>query len=252
MPKKGITVAELSKLVQIFSFVPDPRVKGRCKHELIDIIVISICAVICGAESSLEMEEFAVQREDWLRNFLALTNGIPSHDTIARVLTLVNVREMEKAFFARVKEIQNQKTTHISIDGKSIKGTERGFNNGSLPLHVVNVFSHESGFTLMQSKAKGGGLAETKTAAECLKLLDLKDVTVLVDAGLSTAPVISQVREKKGHYVVPIKRNQRLVLGELEEAFARNRKKQLCAETKEISRGRTETRTCTVIHKKMK
>ena len=97
--QKGVAIAEH------FSCVTDPRIVNKTSHLLIDIIVITICAVICGADDWTEVEQFGQAKEAWLRTFLSLRNGIPSHDTFGRVFSMISTEEFEKAFQSWVRAI---------------------------------------------------------------------------------------------------------------------------------------------------
>jgi hypothetical protein len=124
---KRLSKDSLDELIMCFRSVDDPRVQGRSKHLFVDIIVLSICAILCGAEGISEIEEFGLQKEPWLRRYLKLPNGIPSHDTIARVLSLVDPAAMELAFSDWVQNVlrERSKIQTISLDGKSAVGTGR-------------------------------------------------------------------------------------------------------------------------------
>jgi predicted transposase YbfD/YdcC len=246
--KKDSEVNQIEELIECLKFIEDPRVLGRSKHLLIDILVISICAVLCGAEGVFDIEEFGLEKEDWLRRFLSLPCGIPSHDTIARVLSLIDPIEMEKAFQEWVRNILGKdKIKSISLDGKSTRGTERTFNQGKKGLHMVSAYSHELGLTLMEVESEGRGAAEGPAAVECLNSLDLRNVMVLGDAGLATKRVVHKIREKEGDYLVPIKGNQRFYLRELEELFLSQREFIKIASDNNQEHGRTEERSCKIL-----
>lgn len=238
---------QLEELMESLAFVEDPRVQGRSSHLLLDILVISICATLCGAESCMEMQIFAEQKADWLKRFLELPNGIPSHDTIARVLSLIDPLQVEAAFRGWVEVItqDKEKPKRLSLDGKSISGTARKFTDH--PLHMVSAYSHELGLTLAQTEAKYRGSGEVEGALECLKMLDIKDVTVTADAALSVKRVITQIRDQSGHYLVPIKGNQKLSKAEIESHFDLCKKQIKRTKLKEDSHGRKEERLCEVL-----
>ena len=204
---KKIDSHQLDELIECFRSVKDPRVPGRSKHLFIDIIVISVCAVLCGAESVTEIEEFSVSKEDWLKKYLQLSNGVPSYDTIARVLSIVDSIELEKAFSSWIKIIieDEQLTKTISIDGKCSAGTERSINRGKKPLLMVSAYSHELGLSLVEKRADE--LGEVDATLSCLEVLNLQDVLVTVDAGIGVHKVAEKIREKKGDYLVPLKGN---------------------------------------------
>ena len=250
MPK-NLRKDQLSDLIECLQFVEDPRVLGRSKHLLIDILVISVCACLCGAEGVLEIEAFGRQKEDWLKLFLELPNGIASHDTIARVLSLVDPVQMEIAFGEWVQGILlgQEKIKSLSLDGKSTRGTQRKFSHGTRPLLVVSAYAHELGLSLMQSESPSSGLAEAEAALDCLKVLDIKGITVMADAGIAVKKVIHQIREQKGHYIVPVKGNHPAHLQEIIDYLALN--KSGSNTTFDQGHGKKEERTCRVLPAKM-
>lgn len=237
----------MDELMESFAFVEDPRVQGRSKHLFIDIIVITICAMLCGAETCTEIELFGIQKEDWLRKYLELPHGIPSHDTIGRVLALVDPTQMEAAFQSWVESITkgSVRPKSISIDGKSIAGSERRFTKH--PLHIVNAYSHELGLSLFQTEANYRGSGEVEGALECLDILDIEDITVLADAAMSVKRITEKIRDKKGHYLLPIKKNQKLSLAEIKSQFELAGKKAKSARSANDGRGRKEKRICEVL-----
>lgn len=244
MPR-GITEEELLELVDVLKEVKDPRVTGRCRHLLIDILIFSVCSILCGAETIVDIHEFARQKVGWLSKFLALPNGIPSHDTIARVLSLIDTHELEHLFSRWVQATLEGKLEMISIDGKSSKGTDRRFNGNSRPLHVVSAYSHTHGLSLCQAASPSSGLAEGEAALACLKMLDLRGVTVLFDAGLGQKKIVNHIRQKKGHYICPIKSNHKNCFAELEELFGAYEGKS--ATTVDRKHARHERRKCNML-----
>lgn len=225
--------------------VPEPRVSGRCKHLLIDILAMGVLAIISGASTCAEIEEFGHQRESWLRKYLKLTNGIPSHDTFARVFSIIDSEQFEKAFIFWVKAIRKKKSLkRLSVDGKSVRGTLRHFVPGTHPLHLVSVYSHEEGLVLAQSQAKSTGSGETAAVLKCLRHLNLKGTLVSMDAGLSSRTIVSAIDAQGGAALLPIKKNQKNMRNELRKIFARKRDETKDYEKREDSRGRMEIRKC--------
>lgn len=245
---KTVIDEEILGLVHALQHVDDPRVQGRCKHKLIDILVLSVCATMCGAEGITEIEEFGLQKEDWLLKYLELPAGIPSHDTIARVLSLIDGKQLEAIFTEWVQAIlsDKEKAKSISLDGKSTKGTLDGFGTGQLPLHVVSAFSHDLGLCLTESLSNGSG-GEAKAALECLQRLDLEGVTVMADAGLNSAKIIQEIIGRKGQYLMPLKKNHRFAYHEACRVFSEVSDYSLAVTTEAKTHGRFEQRTCKVL-----
>ena len=243
---KRLSMDQLNELVECFKAVKDPRVTGRSKHLLIDIIVISVVGILCGAEGIKNVWQFAVLKQKWLKKYLELPGGVPSEDTIARVLSIIDPAQMEKAFLEWVKiVIAEGETKTISLDGKYSKGTERTFNCGKKPLLIVSAYSHELGLSLVETEGLEG--SEMDGAMTCLNLLDLKGILVEVDAGIGCASVVGKIVEKGGDYLVPLKGNQKTSRAEVIAALDVGKTKAQTAETEESCRGRDERRTCKLL-----
>src|SRR5262245_63901214 len=123
------------RFARYFADLPDPRVERTRKHRLDDILVIALCAVICGADSFEEVERFGKAKQGWLRRFLALPNGIPSHDTFNRVFAAVDPRKFAEcvaSWLAAVCEVTG--LLHVAVDGKSAKSAPRDTFSGRLHL----------------------------------------------------------------------------------------------------------------------
>ena len=237
---------QLDELIFSLKNVRDPRVAGRTRHLLIDILVLTVVAVLCGAEGVTEIEDFGHQKEKFLRKHLELPGGIPSHDTITRVLSIINPESFESAFASWVsRSLYAEKEDWISIDGKSVNGTERNSIRGARPLHLVSAYSHTSGLSLCQAESTTSGMAEKDAALKCLKQLDLKGVTVTMDAGLNNRQIIDHILENDGHYLTPVKKNHRSALRLLSELFTSNVGETATIEEK--VHGRADTRSCSVI-----
>ena len=110
---------QIISLEEIFGKIQDPRIDRTKLHKLIDIIILAICAVICGAEGWEEIEEFGKEKQEWLGNILELPNGIPSHDTISRVFSKINPEEFEKGFFDWVSSLTENIHGVIARDSKN-------------------------------------------------------------------------------------------------------------------------------------
>ena len=239
-----------SPLFLSFSQIPDPRVRKRCKYTLIEVIVISICGVMCGCEGWVEIEEieeFANERVDFFKRFFSLNGGIPSHDTFARCFSLLDPTLFESAFMHWICSVKGVGEKAISIDGKAISGTHRGFNSGTYPLYLVNVLCQESGLTLSQMRAEGPGHGEIFAAEECLEKLMLEGTLVTMDAGIGVKRISDKIRERNGDYLLPLKKNQKYSLKVVKELFEEKKRKSEDAESSEKGRGREEKRSVRVL-----
>src|ERR1700758_5138218 len=172
----------MDKFARVFRRLPDPRA-DNARHELLDVLVIALAAVLCGAQSCSDMADFGESKEGLLRLVLRLEYGIPSHDTFSRVFRQLDPEAFELAFrqfmaaFAKANKLKLSGV--VAVDGKALRGAyERGGKTS--PLHLVNVFAADARMALAQRKAPGRD--ETKGALEVLKLLDLEGSVVTADA----------------------------------------------------------------------
>jgi predicted transposase YbfD/YdcC len=194
-------------IMVFFADMPDPRVNRRRCHLLTDILTLSLCAVICGAEGGTEIEEFAKAREPFFRTFLELPNGIPSHDTFGRVLAALDPQAFAQCFVAWVAALCEDLAGEIvPIDGKTLRRS-MDRTSGKNPLHLVSAWASETGLSL-------GQVATTDKSNEItaipllLKLLNIRGATVTIDAmGCQTA-IAGQIIEQEGDYVLAVKDNQ--------------------------------------------
>ena len=207
-----------SSLIVHFSVLPDPRRDINKKHLLIDIVVIALAAAISGAEGWNEVEEFGRLREKWLRSFLALPYGVPSHDTFRDVFMRLDPREFGKCFLAFVDDLSaEQKEKTIAIDGKSLR---RSFDKaaGKSVLHLVNAWSSELGISLGQV-AVAEKSNEITAVPKILDVLDLKSATVTLDAMGCQTEVAAKVCDRGGDYVLAVKENQKGLFDEIDDFF---------------------------------
>src|SRR5919205_3679419 len=153
----------LETLIAAFETVEDPRCEWKVEHRLLDILVIAVCAVLGEAESFEDIALYGRCKRDWLGTFLALPNGIPSHDTFRRVLMLIDPAAFERSFLAWVRAVfrpAEGAPRQVAVDGKTVR---RSFDlrKGRSPLHLVSAYATEHGLVLAQraTESKGGELA---------------------------------------------------------------------------------------------
>ena len=243
MPKTEISFA------RYFAELPDPRSTRTRWHRLDDILVITLCAVICGADSFEEIERFGKARQDWLKTFLNLPNGIPSHDTFNRVLAALD-REKFSACFARWMTDLCEATglRVIAIDGKACRAAPGDTFSGCL--HLVNAWATENNLFLGSAAVPDGG-HEITTAPELLRVLDLRGTLVTLDAAFCQKEIVTQVRVQGGDYLIAVKGNQPALQRAVHAAFERACDAELAgcktAATVEDGHGRHEERYVTVI-----
>lgn len=202
-------------LIEHFSDCQDPRRELGKDHLLIDIIVIGILAVICGADDFVGMAEFGVDQQTWLRTFLKLPNGIPSHDTFGRVFAQIKPSEFRRCFSNWVRSVADLTGGEvIAIDGKTARRSHnRPLGKGAIEL--VNAWAQSNRLTLGQVKVADGS-NEITAVPELLRLLEIKGCIVTVDAINTQKETVEQIRRQEADYVVALKGNH----GKLYEAVA--------------------------------
>ena len=189
-----------------FTDLPDPRMDRTKKHLLGDILVIAVCAVIAGADSFPEVETFGKAKEPWLRRFLALPNGIPSHDTFNRVFAALDRRAFADCFARWMAGLAGAVGLRaVAIDGKAVRAAPRDTFSGCL--HLVSAWAVENRLILGQ-EAVADGAHEITAIPELLRLLELKGALVTIDAAGCQVEIARQIRANKGHYLLAVKGNQ--------------------------------------------
>ena len=189
-----------------FADLPDPRVDRTRKHALGDILVIALCATLAGADSWEEVEAFGEAKEAWLKGFLALPNGIPSHDTFYRVFARLDPQAFGRCvagWMAGVCEATGLR--HVAIDGKAVRSAPRATFSGCL--HLVSAWAAE-GRLILGQEAVADGSHEIAAVPELLKVLELKGALVTLDAAGCQKEIARQVRGEGGDYLLAVKGNQ--------------------------------------------
>jgi predicted transposase YbfD/YdcC len=195
------------KLISIFSRIEDPRIDRQRLHKLIDIIVIAICAVICGADTWVDIAEYGNKKKKFLARFLELPNGIPSHDTFGRVCSLLDGEAFQNCFFEWVKSVQEKTDGQvIAIDGKQLRRSHnRG--HGKNALHLVSAWVKANHLVLGQVKVDGKS-NEITAIPTLLDRIDVKGCIVTLDAMGCQKEIAKKIVEKRGDYVLAVKENQ--------------------------------------------
>lgn len=198
--------------------IHDPRRSASVEHPLSSILFIAVCAVICGADSWVEMEEWGKAKESWLSGFLALPHGIPSHDTFLRVFSLLSPQQFSIAFIAWMQEITTlTEGAVVAIDGKSVRRSRcRSTNSPAIPM--VSAFAAENGVVLGQVKTEKKSNEITAIPA-LLDLLEVKGCLVTVDAMGCQKAIVEKIREKEGDYLIQVKGNQPKLHGIVQETL---------------------------------
>jgi predicted transposase YbfD/YdcC len=213
----------LEALIAEFASIEDPRCAWKIEHRLIDVLVIAVCAVLGEAESFEDIALYGRCKEAWLRRFLALPNGIPSHDTFRRVLMLVDPDAFERRFLGWVQAAfrpEEAAPRQVAIDGKTVR---RSFDrkHGLSPLHLVSAYATGHGLVLAQRAAetKGGELA---VIPELLEGLNLEGCLVSLDALACHPEVAGRIVGRGGDYLLVLKGNRKKAHAEVKAWFATN------------------------------
>ena len=230
-----------------FVSMPEPR-HHNIRHKLIDILTIALFAVICGAEDWVAVALYGHQRYQWLKTFLDLPNGIPSHDTFSDVFSRLDPDAFEacfQAWMASLVELSGGQL--VAIDGKSIRRAfESAWDNSTMP-HMVSAFVAANGMVFAQQKADGKG-QELSAIEKLLDLLELKGAVITIDALGCQKKITQKAQERGANYVLQVKENQPTLLKTIENVMAQERLngfKGLCSdrfEQTEKGHGRIETR----------
>src|SRR5271170_3354702 len=210
----------LQHLVDRYRDFLDYRVDNENKkHLLVDILVSAICAVLGGANSWLSVERFCVTHQTWLRSFLELPNGIPSHDTYRLVFLSLDAAEMNRRFASWMSDIsQGLKLKQVALDGKTLRGSGGG-RTGLQALHMVHAFAIENGICLGQ-QAVDKKSNEITAIPELLKLLDLKGALVTIDAIGCQKEIAAEIVAVHGDYVLAVKGNQEHLHEDVQQSLA--------------------------------
>ena len=205
-------------LAACFTGLEDPRETSRCDHQLIDILVIAVCAVIACAESWEDIALYGRSKQAWLETFLALPNGIPSHDTFRRVFMLIDPDAFEVCFTRWVQSwARGVAREVVAVDGKTVRRSgSRRHNHG--PLHVVSAWASEQGLALGQ-RAVDGTSNEIAAIPELLETLHLEGCIVTLDAMGCQKDIAAQIRAKGADYLLVLKANHGRAFGSVREQF---------------------------------
>lgn len=209
---------ELSSLAEFFGDLPDPRIDRTKKHKLLDIIIIAVCGVICGADSWVEIEQFGRAKEGWLKQFLELPHGIPSHDTFGRVFGLLDSAAFQERFRRWVEAVfRKTRGQVIAIDGKTVRRS-RDRTIGQDAIHLVSAWASANEIVLGQVKTDEASNEITAIPA-LLDLLDVQGCIVTIDAIGCQTDIARKIIERRADYVLTVKANQGQLYEDIQEWF---------------------------------
>jgi predicted transposase YbfD/YdcC len=235
------------RLADVFVTVADPRQARKVEHDLVELLVVAVNAVLVGADTFVEIELWAKEKLDWLRGTLKLKAGIPSHDTFGRLFGLIDPREFEAAFRRWVGAILPALGVDevVAIDGKTSRRTGKV---DATPLHLVSAFAAGAGLVLGQ-RATAVKSNEKTAIPELLATLALEGCIVTIDAMGTQANIAQAIRHRGADYILAVKDNQPNLADAMRDFFtqfkmAPDRTPHTMAETVEKNHGRIETRRC--------
>lgn len=207
-----------ASLIEHFSPLEDPRIERNKLHSLIDIVTLTVCAVASGADGWEAIEEFGKDKLDWLRQYVELKNGIPSHDCIAYVLSRLSPAKFRECFMSWTHAVTEETGGEvIAIDGKTAKGSRDRKNNRN-PLHMVSAWACQNRLVLGQ-EATDEKSNEITAIPKLLALLELKGCIVTIDAMGCQRGIAEQIIDQEGDYVLGLKGNQGTLHEAVEDFF---------------------------------
>jgi predicted transposase YbfD/YdcC len=242
----------LETLKECFAELPDPRVIERTSHSLVDILFLTLCAVICGMDDWESIEVWGEVRLDWLRQFVALENGIPSHDTIARVFAALDSKQFQASFLRWMSSLcPSLEGQIVAIDGKTARSShDRSI--GKRAIHMVSAFVCGHGITLGQWKTEEKS-NEITAIPELINVLDLKGATVTLDAMGCQKDIAQAIVDKEAHYVLGLKGNQGTLSQRVKDFFDQTQWRNYedfsnwGVRSQESGHGRIDTRRCVAL-----
>jgi len=236
------------RLADVFVSITDPRQAGKVEHDLVELLVVAVNAVLVGADTFVEIELWAKEKLDWLRGYLKLEAGIPSHDTFGRLFGVINPDEFEAAFRRWVGAILPTLGADavVAIDGKTSRRSSNKVD--ATPLHLVSAFAAGAGLVLGQ-RATAEKSNEKTAIPELLATLALDGCIVTIDAMGTQANIAQAIRDRGADYILAVKDNQPTLAASMRDFFVQlqaqpARTPHAVAETVEKDHGRLETRRC--------
>jgi predicted transposase YbfD/YdcC len=240
-----------SRLIELFEALPERRVKRTRAYSLAEILFLVVAAAVSGVNTLTGIEDFGQAKLEWFRTILPYKSGIPSHDTIGRVLGMLDPDALQKLFVEWMQETSRRVKGGVAIDGKTLRGAIRPGDSKSF-VHMVTAFGAANGVVYGSEKTDEKS-NEITAIPRLLKLLHLDGAIITMDAmGCQTA-ILEEVVERKGNYVVAVKSNQPTLADDISIAFSEADRKpaaRLITSSKETdgrSHGRGEKRRCEVI-----
>lgn len=229
---------KIQTLLETLAEIPDPRRQwGNKKYKLTDVLFISFCTIVCGGEDFEDMQTFAIERYDWLSQYLELPEEVPCSDTFRRILERIDPKKLSDYLYDWLG-VCAKKGEVVSIDGKTIRGSK---NSHHKAYHVVSAFVRENSLTLGELKIEEKS-NEIKAVPELIDMLDLKGTTVTADAMSCQKEIATKITKKKANYVLAVKENQKNLHDDIRDYFQMSEPDFTSTKTSEQGHGRIETR----------
>jgi predicted transposase YbfD/YdcC len=238
----------IGHVVGSFSELKDPRIDRRKRHSLVNILVMSLCATICGAEGWDDFVDYCEGRRKWFETFLDIPNGVPSADTFRRVFERLDPKKFNECFVAFVKGLAKDLTGEVvAIDGKTLRGLVQ-IAGEKAQIHLVHVWATAQGLLLAQEAVKGAP-GETGAIPRLLELLDLDGAVITTDANSCTAPVTRAIIDSGADFVLAAKGNRGRFYDHVVDAFESRPRLPVRAKHSEVEEGhgRKEKRVVSVL-----
>lgn len=235
--------------LDIFSELEDPRQAAKVRYPLNEIILIALCAAICGADTFVDFADFGRLRIEFLRTLLPFENGAPSHDTFGAVFSNLDNKQFGALFIKWVKALQKKIPGLVAIDGKTVRRTR----NGDIPpVHIISAWASDQNLVIGQVKTDIKS-NEITAIPELLKMLKLKNALVSIDAIGCQKNIAQEITSQGADYLLSVKRNQKALYTELSLAFDAYDADMYLTDTQEYEgidkgHGRLEKRIYTVAH----
>ena len=231
--------------IEHFSSIEDPRTDINVKYDLLDILFLSVSAVLSGAEGWKDIKEFGDQKIDWLRQYRDFKNGIPVDDTIARIISAIAPEELNQAFINWVNEVRTEQgQEQIAIDGKTLRHSFDGARHTAL--HSITAWSKSQGLVLAQIKS-AGKKNENSSVIDMLSMLNIKGALISADAMNTQKKIVNKIVEKQADYILCVKANHKTLRDEISAYFHKVKREtpEFIEEYKEVDsgHGRVEERT---------
>ena len=244
--------AAAGHLAEYFSKLEDPRTEQGKRHQLLDIIAMTICAVIGGAEGWCDVEWFVKSKYDWFKGFLAMPNGVPSHDTFGRVFAAIDAEQFRNCFMDWARDVSElTRGQVIAVDGKTLRRSHDR-SAGKSAIHMVSAWAAENSLVLGQTRVDGKS-NEITAIPELLELLEVSGCIVTIDAMGCQQKIARQLVGRGADYVLAVKENQGRLLEDVQDLFSCGQRTAFEAmehdfhQTLDKGHGRIESRRCWTI-----